>query len=133
MASDPHTVLVIDRAEHARLLEPCGYETFDAASTLEALAALAERPDVSLLFSDVLLSRMSGAEFVRHVAALPTKIVVLHGATAGIDRMDAAMKEAPQRGWWSAFRRALRALWSRLTGGRRPRRAAVRPTRLAAG
>jgi CheY-like chemotaxis protein len=131
MTSDPYTVLVIDRPEHARLVEPCGYETFDAASTLEALGALAERPDVSLLFSDVVLSRMSGPELVAYLAAQARRIVVLHGATAGVARMDAALREKPVPPWWARLRQALRALWLRATGGRP--RARARPTPLAAG
>jgi CheY-like chemotaxis protein len=133
MASDPCTVLVIDRAEHARIVEPCGYEIFDAASTLEAFAALAERPDVSLLFSDVLLSRMSGGALVEYLAALPAKVILLNGATAGVVRLDAAMKERPKPGWWDVFRRALRDAWARLIGRRRPRPARGRSAPLAAG
>jgi CheY-like chemotaxis protein len=132
MSADPCTVLVIDRAEHARWVEPGGYETFEAASTLEALGALAERPDVTLLFSDVLLSRLSGADLAAYLAAQPGKVVVLHGATAGIARVDAAGEARPGRRWWEALRRMLRALL-RLTGSaRRPRRR-MRPGPLAAG
>jgi CheY-like chemotaxis protein len=132
MTSDPCTVLVIDRPEHARLVEHCGYETFDAASTLEALGALAERPDVSLLFSDVMLSRMSGSDLVAYLAAQSRQIILLHGATAGVARVDAALREKPLPSWWARLRRTLRALWLRATGGGRPR-ARVRPAPLTAG
>jgi CheY-like chemotaxis protein len=103
MSSNGLTVLVADRDADLRHLAACPFEQVEAEDTLRPLSILADRPDVTLLFSDVMLSRMSGAEMARYLASLDSKVVVLRGATRGVAMLDRAAAEPPPRTWLAAL------------------------------
>jgi CheY-like chemotaxis protein len=131
MSDQRITVLVIDRPADFRHVEHCGFETLEAEGTRAAMAALAERPDVALLFSDVLLSRMSGDQLADYLGRLSSRVIVLLNAAGGVAKMDQLLAAKPKRRHWlGSFRRAVRAAWRRLFGRRRaaPRKhGAARP------
>jgi len=122
MSNNGLTVLVADRDADLRHLAACPFEQVEAEDTLRPLSILAERPDVTLLFSDVMLSRMSGADMASYLAGLDSKVVVLRGATRGVARLDRAAAEPPARSWLAAMWHALGAPF-RLMRRRSKRRA----------
>ena len=99
MESADTTVLVIDRAADLRYLEGCAFEMIETEDTFRALCALAKRPDVAVLFSDVMLSRMTGEELRAYLCEATGKLVVLHGAEKGVARIDEVLSEPPQSRW----------------------------------
>jgi CheY-like chemotaxis protein len=124
MSSNGLTVLVADRDADLRHIASFPFEQVEAEDTLRPLAILAERPDVTLLFTDVMLSRMSGDEMARYLAGLDSKVVVLRGATRGVARLDQAAAEPPARIWLARLWHALGAPFRlmRRGGKRRPDR-----------
>lgn len=72
IAAAPHTVLVVDDEDAVRrvvatVLRRRGFTTIEAASGRDALAALAEHPEVNLVISDVLMPELGGREFARQL------------------------------------------------------------------
>jgi two-component system cell cycle sensor histidine kinase/response regulator CckA len=68
----PRTVLVVDDEDAVRrlvatILRRHGFTPIEAASGREALIALAERPDVALVISDVLMPELGGRELAQRV------------------------------------------------------------------
>ena len=69
---DAPVVLVVDdepllRMDAVDILENEGFETVEAKSAQDALAILAGRPDVRLVFTDVNMPGMSGIELAEQV------------------------------------------------------------------
>jgi len=76
------TILVVEDDPRVRMstvdaLEELGYCPLPCASGLEALAALAERADVSLVISDVVMPGMSGPELVDRIRAERSEIACI--------------------------------------------------------
>jgi PleD family two-component response regulator len=68
--TDRKVVLVVDDEAMVRILavdlfEELGCEVLEAANSVEALATLEERPDVSLMFTDCRMPGMSGPELAK--------------------------------------------------------------------
>ncbi len=100
------TILVVDdsfiiRKQVGTALVAAGFEVIEAADGAEALARLAKSPDISLVFTDVNMPKMSGIDFLEAVRAderlAKTPIVMLttEGQTALIQRA----KELGALGW----------------------------------
>ena len=79
------TILVVDdlasvRFYHQSLLKQAGYATLSARDGLEAVAGLEKQP-VDLVLLDLLMPKMNGTEFLKHLrasarfAALPVLVV----------------------------------------------------------
>ena len=71
-AATTRTVLVVDDEDAVRrvvaaVLRRNGFSIIEAASGREALTALAERPDVTLVISDVLMPELGGRELARQL------------------------------------------------------------------
>jgi len=71
-AAATRTVLVVDDEDAVRrvvaaVLRRNGFSIIEAASGREALTALAERPDVTLVISDVLMPELGGRELARQL------------------------------------------------------------------
>ncbi len=80
--SQKHTVLVVDdeqamRALTRRMLEGEGYQVYEAADGLEALAALAQGWPVDVIVSDIRMPRMDGRELASRVVAQSPRMPIL--------------------------------------------------------
>ena len=72
ISAAPRTVLVVDDEEAVRrvvatVLRRHGFTTIEAASARDALTTLAERPEVHLVISDVLMPELGGRELARQL------------------------------------------------------------------
>jgi CheY-like chemotaxis protein len=70
----PTVILVVDDELSIRhlvgmFLRPVGYEVLEASGGEEALAILAERPDVALVLLDCKMPRMTGPELAKAILA----------------------------------------------------------------
>ena len=69
-------LIVEDNPVNARLLvlmlHAQGYQTVVARNGKEALASVAETPDIQLIITDYMMPEMDGLEFIEKVRALPT-------------------------------------------------------------
>ena len=91
---DAPVVLVVDdepllRMDAVDILEDKGFETVEAQTAKDALAILAERPDVRLLFTDVNMPGMSGIELAEQVHLHWPKILLI------VTSSDRAMSDRP--------------------------------------
>lgn len=81
--SQPATVLVVEDDPHVRplvvdLLEELGHTTVEAASGAEALALFDRRPDINLMFTDVVMpGGLSGIDLAREARRRRPRIAVL--------------------------------------------------------
>ena len=69
---DKLTILVVDDESRMRrlvkdFLVKKGYEVLEAADGVEALDIFYEKPDLSLIISDVMMPRMDGWQFCREI------------------------------------------------------------------
>lgn len=69
---DKLTILVVDDESRMRrlvkdFLAKKGYEVLEAADGVEALDIFCEKPDLSLIISDVMMPRMDGWQFCREI------------------------------------------------------------------
>ena len=81
-AAAPRTVLVVDDEDAVRrlvatILRRHGFTPIEAASGRDALSALAERPDVDLVISDVLMPELGGRELARLMLRDHPKLPIL--------------------------------------------------------
>src|SRR5689334_6295490 len=91
-AGTARAVLVVDddpdvRAIAAQMFEMLGLAVIEASSGPEALRHLADRPEISILFSDVRMPGMSGAELAAEARKLRPglRVALTSGYTGGID------------------------------------------------
>jgi two-component system, response regulator PdtaR len=83
MDQQQEVVLVVDdeplvRLDASETLYSAGFEVCEAASVLEALTVLDERPDVTVLLTDVQMpGRMSGFDLAKHVRETRPAVAVL--------------------------------------------------------
>ncbi|MFL6706979.1 MAG: PAS domain S-box protein [Massilia sp.] len=88
--------LVVDDQEDVRemaaaLFGTLGYEVFTARDGVEAMEVLAARPDIDVLFSDIVMPRMNGLELAQNArASSPTMKIILASGYAS----EAFAKEA---------------------------------------
>jgi CheY-like chemotaxis protein len=66
------SILIVDdepavRALAARILRDAGHDVIEAASGDEALAAIADHPELDLLLTDILMRGMSGSELAERL------------------------------------------------------------------
>jgi CheY-like chemotaxis protein len=88
----------VRRVAVSRLLD-AGYAVVEAADGTEALAKLAENPDVALLFTDVVMpGGMMGDELAQKVRALKPGIKILF--SSGYAEPTIAGRELAQSGSW---------------------------------
>ena len=122
MQGDGQTILVVEddnrvRRLTKRRLEIIGYNVLEASNGIEALEVLAGRPDVDLLFTDLVMTGgLSGLDLVRETRAHFPRIAVLLtsgysedliGATSGTEE-DVLLLRKPYR--QSDLAAALRAV-----------------------
>jgi CheY-like chemotaxis protein len=91
-ASAARAVLVVDddpdvRAIAAQMFEMLGLVVLQASSGPEALRFLTEHPEIAVLFSDVRMPGMSGAELAAEARKLRPglRVVLTSGYTGGVD------------------------------------------------
>ena len=75
-------VLVLeDEGEHPQLCghqpEACGYETIEAGTGEEALAALKANPSIKVALLDIMLPGIDGFEVCRRIRAMDNKIGII--------------------------------------------------------
>jgi CheY-like chemotaxis protein len=100
-------VLVVDdedgvRSVATRILERSGYEVLNACCGDEALALLADEPQVDLLLTDVIMPRMSGKELATRLGTSHPGVRVLYmsGYTdrlVGIEELDQLIEKPFRR------------------------------------
>ncbi len=88
-AESRELILVVDDEEIVRTfsveaLTELGYGVVSAASAAEALGLIAERPDIDLLFTDIVMPETNGRKLADAVAALRPELPVLY--TTGYTR-----------------------------------------------
>lgn len=76
------TVLVVEDEDQVRrmsieTLDELGYQVIEAQDALDALQILANRPDVSLLFTDIVMPDMNGRQLADRVRELRPELPVL--------------------------------------------------------
>lgn len=81
-AQDGEIVLVVEDEEQVRrmsieTLSELGYQVVEAQDGLDALQILANRPDITLLFTDIVMPDMNGRQLADRVRALRPELPVL--------------------------------------------------------
>jgi two-component system, response regulator PdtaR len=104
MAERPATVLVVDDEEEVReyaaaVFEDLGLAVYRAASGEEALAILERHPEIRVLFSDVRMPGIGGAELAAraHRRWPDLRVVLTSGYVGGVAIEDVEFLPKPYR------------------------------------
>jgi len=76
------TVMIVDDEENIRLtvgefIKREGHVVYTAGDAREALALLAEKPEIDIIFSDIVMPRMTGVQMLEQIRVLAPEVLVI--------------------------------------------------------